>query len=87
MDTRNEEVHLAKDEARAGTTSGIVRYVLLISLVLAVTALSLLWIVRAAQAPKETGGINDTRQAVEQNDASPRDQPGMQSPTPGTKGQ
>ena len=29
MDTR-DEVHLAKDEARAGATPGIVRYVLLI---------------------------------------------------------
>lgn len=86
MDTR-DEVHLAKDEARAGATPGIVRYVLLISLVLAIAALSLLWIVRAVQAPKETGGINDTRQAVEQNEASPQQQPGTQSPSPGGAGQ
>ena len=54
---------------------------------LAIAALSLLWIVRAVQAPKETGGINDTRQAVEQNEASPQQQPGMQSPSTGGAGQ
>lgn len=42
-----EEVHLDTDEARSGSTPHIVRYVLLISLVLAVLALSAVWIGRA----------------------------------------
>lgn len=82
MDSRDEKVHLEKDEARAGSTPGTVRYILLISLVLAIAALSLIWIVRAVHAPGDTGGVNDTRQAVEQGDATPQEQPGMQSPSP-----
>lgn len=82
MDRREDEVHLDKNEARAGATPGVVRYILLISLVLAIAALSLIWIVGAVRAPENTGGINDTRQAVEQGDATPQDQPGMQTPAP-----
>ncbi len=82
MDSRDEKVHLEKEEARAGSTPGVVRYVLLISLVLAIAALSLIWIVGAVKAPGDTGGVNDTRQAVEQGDATPQEQPGMQSPAP-----
>lgn len=82
MDRREDEVHLDKNEARAGATPGVVRYILLISLVLAIAALSLIWIVGAVQAPENTGGTNDTRQAVEQGDVTPKDQPGMQTPAP-----
>lgn len=82
MDSRDEKVHLEKEEARAGSTPGVVRYVLLISLVLAIAALSLIWIVGAVQAPDDTGGVNDTRQAVEQGDTTPQEQSGMQSPAP-----
>ncbi|WP_395391666.1 hypothetical protein WBP07_13240 [Novosphingobium sp. BL-8A] len=82
METRGEEVHLDKTEARAGATPGVVRYVLLIGLILAIAALSLIWIVPATQAPKDTGGAADTRRAVEQGDANPQTQPGMQSPPP-----
>jgi hypothetical protein len=82
MDSRDEKVHLEKEEARAGSTPGVVRYVLLISLVLAIAALSLIWIVGAVKAPDDTGGVNDTRQVVEQGDVTPQEQPGMQSPAP-----
>lgn len=78
----NERIEVPKEDARAGTTPGVVRYVLLISLVLVVASLSVIWIVRAVQAPKDTGGNSDTRQAVEQGYATPQDQPGMQSPAP-----
>lgn len=42
-----EEVHLDTDEARAGETNHYVRYVLAISLALAVIAMSAVWIVKA----------------------------------------
>lgn len=42
-----EEVHLDTDEARGGSTPHIVRYVLLVSLALAVLAMSAIWITRA----------------------------------------
>ncbi|MCB2050308.1 MAG: hypothetical protein KDE63_02655 [Novosphingobium sp.] len=42
-----EETHLDTDEARGGSTPHIVRYVLVVGLVLAVLALSAIWISRA----------------------------------------
>ncbi len=47
MHREGEEVHIETDAARGGATPHIVRYVLAISLVLAVVALSLVWIVGA----------------------------------------
>lgn len=44
MERQGDEVHIETDEARGGSTPQIVRYVLAISLVLAILALSLVWI-------------------------------------------
>lgn len=43
-----DEVHLDGDEARGGSTPNIVRYVLMVSLGLAILAMSAIWIGRAA---------------------------------------
>ncbi|HMP56269.1 MAG TPA: hypothetical protein PKD92_06835 [Novosphingobium sp.] len=43
MDRKGDEIHLTTDEARAGATPHIVRYVLLFSLILAIIALTLVW--------------------------------------------
>ena len=42
-----EEIHVETDEARGGATPGIMRYVLLASLALAILALSAVWISKA----------------------------------------
>jgi hypothetical protein len=42
-----DEVHIETDEVRAGETPHIVRYVLVISLFLAIAALSAIWITGA----------------------------------------
>lgn len=42
-----EETHVDVDEARGGSTPHIVRYVLLASLILAILAMSAIWIGRA----------------------------------------
>ena len=47
MERQGDEVHIETDEARGGSTPHIVRYVLVISLVLAILALSLIWITGA----------------------------------------
>ena len=47
MHREGEEVHIETDEARGGATPNIVRYVLAISLVLALAAMSMVWIVGA----------------------------------------
>jgi hypothetical protein len=45
MERRGEEVHTETNEARAGSTPGVMRYVLGISLALAVIAMSAVWII------------------------------------------
>ncbi|GGB95124.1 hypothetical protein GCM10011494_11980 [Novosphingobium endophyticum] len=57
METRGDEVHVDVEEARAGNTPHIVRYVLLISLALAIIALSAIWITGALtdENPERTG--------------------------------
>jgi hypothetical protein len=42
-----DEIHIETDEARAGETPHIVRYVLGISLFLAIAAMSIIWITGA----------------------------------------
>ena len=74
MQTRGQEVHLDQNEARAGSTPRIVRYVLLISITLAIIALSAVWIIGAANGPKNTGIEADTHRAVQEGNAQPVDQ-------------
>ena len=50
MDREGEEVHIQTDEARGGSTPHIVRYVLVISTLLAIVALSVIWITGAMVA-------------------------------------
>lgn len=50
MERHNEEVHISTDEARSGSTGNLVRYVLLISLFLAIAALTLIWVTGALTA-------------------------------------
>lgn len=47
MERRGEEVHIDTDEARGGSTPNIMRWVLAISLTLAIIAMSAVWIVPA----------------------------------------
>ncbi len=68
METRGEEIHLDKEEARGGETPGVVRYVLLISIALAIVALAAIWITGAATTP-DSGGNADTHKAVTENAA------------------
>lgn len=47
MHREGQEVHLDTEEARAGATPGVMRYVLGISLLLAVVAMTLVWVIPA----------------------------------------
>jgi len=47
MERQGEEVHISTNEARGGSTPHIVRYVLGISLVLVIVALSAVWMMGA----------------------------------------
>ena len=54
MERQNEEVHVTTQEARGGQTGMGVRYVLAITLVLAIAVLSALWLV-GARGPAQSG--------------------------------
>ena len=43
----DKEVHIEKDDARGGSSPGIVRYVLIFSTLLAIIAMGLVWIIPA----------------------------------------
>ncbi|MET0251497.1 MAG: hypothetical protein ABW203_04890 [Novosphingobium sp.] len=60
MERHGDEVHVNTSEARGGSTPHIVRYVLIISLVLAIGALSLIWITGAASSaqPDRSGPVS-----------------------------
>jgi hypothetical protein len=55
MHREGEEVHLDTVEARGGDTPGIVRYVLLIGLGLAILVLSIVWISAAISLQPANG--------------------------------
>lgn len=63
MERQGDEVHIPTDEARGASTPHIVRYVLLISLVLAIAILSAIWMIGAANAPQDRGNDGITNQA------------------------
>ena len=52
MERQGDEVHIETTEARGGSTPHIVRYVLIISLLLAVAALTVVWVTGAATSPQ-----------------------------------
>jgi len=56
MDRQGDEVHVETNEARGGSTPHIVRYILAISLFLAIAALSLIWITGALTTNPPNGG-------------------------------
>lgn len=63
MERHGEEVHVTKDEARAGTTPHVTRYVLGIGTLLAIVALSVIWITGALNAPQDNPDDVITNQA------------------------
>jgi hypothetical protein len=60
MEQRGDEVHVDTDEARGGSTPHIVRYVLIISLVLAIVALTAIWVLKAGNSdqPSTIGEVS-----------------------------
>lgn len=64
MERQGDEVHVHTEEARSGSTPHIVRYVLTISLLLVIVALSAVWITGAVNAPQDRPGDGITNQAA-----------------------
>ena len=63
MERHGDEVHINTEDARGGSTPNIVRYVLMISLLLVIVALSAVWMTGAMNAPQDRPGDGITNQA------------------------
>lgn len=68
MEQRNGELHAETDEARAGSTPNIVRWVLLVGLLLAIILLSATWMIGAASVDEQDRHQNVSRQIIDRND-------------------
>lgn len=65
MERIGDEVHLDMEEARSGVTPHIVRYVLAISLFLAILAMSAIWITGAlSQQPPQGDPVTAEEHAL-----------------------
>ena len=52
MERQGEETHITTDEVRGGEALNVVRWVLLISLILAIGALTVIWVTGALTTPQ-----------------------------------
>ncbi|MEL0251976.1 MAG: hypothetical protein VW935_08510 [Novosphingobium sp.] len=52
MERQGEETHITTDEVRGGEGLNVVRWVLLISLILAIGALTVIWVTGALTTPQ-----------------------------------
>lgn len=57
MDHNGDEVHISTDDARGGSTPNVMRWVLIISVVLAVILLSASWMLPAVTQSEGTQGL------------------------------
>lgn len=71
MQNDPDEIHVSAQDARAGSTPGIVRYVLAISLALVIVALSIIWITGAYNADQTSTVQDNEKHALAQEKAMP----------------
>lgn len=62
MEKRGDEIHVDETEASGGSKEGVVRYVLVISLFLAIAFLSIIWITGALTQGDEEEQVNVSRE-------------------------
>jgi len=76
MDQRGDEVHTSTTEASGGSKEGVVRWVLVVGLILAVGLLTVIWITGAFSQPDEVRHENVSREiAAEQATEADRGEP------------
>jgi hypothetical protein len=71
METNKNEIHVDQDEARAGSTPGVVRYILAISLVLVVIAFAVIVMTGALSSNQHNNAQEDSQRAVAEQKAKP----------------
>lgn len=68
MHTEGNEVHSEVDEARAGSTPNVLRWILAISLIAAIALLSAIWIFGATTTNPPSEQVEETQTALDQTD-------------------
>lgn len=86
MDQRGDEIHTSETEASGGSKEGVVRWVLIIGLLLAVGFLTIIWVTGAAvqdDGPDSETSVS-TEMQVEENttDRGEPIAPAMEGPQP-----
>ena len=64
MQNDPDEIHVSAEDARGGSTPGIMRYVLGISLILAILALTAIWVTGAFNADQGNSAQNSTHRTI-----------------------
>lgn len=71
MHTEGNEVHVSAEEASGGSKEGVVRWVLVIGLILAIGALSIIWITGAASVDDpNAANVNVSAKIAAEEDAA-----------------
>ena len=68
MEQRGEEIHIDTEEVRGGRTTGHMRWVLGIGILIAAVAMSLIWIIPAISTSDDDYAITAREQAAIQED-------------------
>lgn len=80
MHTEGNQVHVSEEEASGGSKEGVVRWVLIFGLILAIGALSLIWITGALSSDDpDADNANVSAKIAAQKDA---DRAGEEAPLP-----
>jgi hypothetical protein len=84
MHDPDREIHIERDDVRAGSNEGVVRWVLFISLGLAIIALTIIWVTGALnEGPVESEGTTTGRiqaEADQRNEGGAESDMGVMSP-------
>lgn len=64
MDAKNEEIHIDKEAARAGSTPGVTRYVLGFGLVLVIIAFAVIVMTGTMSSNQSNNATDNSKRAV-----------------------
>lgn len=70
METDNREVHIDRDEARAGSTPGVVRYVLAFGLILVIVAFAIIVMTGMSGSNQDNNSQDASERAVAEQQMS-----------------
>ncbi len=73
MEKQGDEIHVDETEASGGSKEGVVRYVLVIGLVLAIGFLTLIWVTGALTQGEDEEDVSVSRQIADEQSGNDTD--------------